>query len=758
MVDLQPHNIKAYMEAKQFLEKYGKAAIVQATGTGKSYVIMQILHDYNNAEKLLVTPSVDIITQFKENPYWTGHKIKCVTYQKLAMMYKNGEINKDLLGDIKLIVIDELHRAGAEKWEAAIKEIIRLYPNAKLLGASATPIRYLDNYRDMVDELFDGHYASNLTLGDALIQNILPMPTYISSLYTIKEEINKRIDRINKIKDTRKSKGLIDELKKIKIEWESTLGVDKIIKRHIMHNNKTYKVAVFCSSIGRLEAFKPEIKNWFTLAFPNKKINIYTYHSKGRNHNIQFQRFKSVKDNNINILLVVNKLNEGIHIDGLNAIIMLRKTSSNIIYQQQLGRVLSVSGYEQPVVIDLVNNCNGIGAISSFWRHVGSEIKSKEDREYKRKGVVVHVHEYLKDTIKILKEVDNKISIPSKVLMEAVERAVKNGEDINSLSDRRLQAFVRLMINSSKNTIYNQGYAKRLLELGASESIRDDWTQKEDNIIINNVNNMSRKDLAKLLPNRSIGAINARVYKLGLVKMKEWTEKEDAIVKKYYAKEGKSTAKRLHGRTEVAVACRAAKLGVEYQYNKQWTDDEDNIIRNYYPKEGADIIRLLPNRTRSGIKTRAEKLGVRVVGRNWTDEEDEILKKYYPKEGMEIVKRLKRSLEAVRNRAKVLGIKYIGNDTWTTEMDKIIINRYGELGLGVSNIMPKPVSDYSIKKRARELGVKYNNPRTWEEQEIMILKQYYPYEGTKVTNRLPNRNKNSVAAKARSLGLKSMVR
>ena len=125
---------------------------------------------------------------------------------------------------------------------------------------------------------------------------------------------------------------------------------------------------------------------------------------------------------------------------------------------------------------------------------------------------------------------------------------------------------------------------------------------------------------------------------------------------------------------------------------------------------------------------------------------------------MEIVKRLKRSLEAVRNRAKVLGIKYIGNDTWTTEMDEIIINRYEELGLRVSTMMPKPISDSSIKKRARELGVKYNNPRTWEEQEIMILKQYYPYEGTKVTNRLPNRNKNSVVAKARSLGLKSMVR
>ena len=37
---------------------------------------------------------------------------------------------------------------------------------------------------------------------------------------------------------------------------------------------------------------------------------------------------------------------------------------------------------------------------------------------------------------------------------------------------------------------------------------------------------------------------------------------------------------------------RAAKLGVEYQYNKQWTMMK-NIIRIHYPK-GADIIRLLP--------------------------------------------------------------------------------------------------------------------------------------------------------------------
>ena len=44
---------------------------------------------------------------------------------------------------------------------------------------SATNIRYLDNRRDMADELFDGNVASEMTLGEAIVCGILNAPTSV---------------------------------------------------------------------------------------------------------------------------------------------------------------------------------------------------------------------------------------------------------------------------------------------------------------------------------------------------------------------------------------------------------------------------------------------------------------------------------------------------------------------------------------------------------------------------------------------------
>ena len=61
--------------------------------------------------------------------------------------------------------LENLEKSGAEAWGGGVQRLIVLYPEAKLLGLSATNIRYLDNQRDMADELFDGNVASEMTLG-----------------------------------------------------------------------------------------------------------------------------------------------------------------------------------------------------------------------------------------------------------------------------------------------------------------------------------------------------------------------------------------------------------------------------------------------------------------------------------------------------------------------------------------------------------------------------------------------------------------
>lgn len=61
-------------------------------------------------------------------------------------------------------------------------------PDAKVVGVSVMPIRYPDSFRNMVEELFDGNYAVNMSLAEAIQRKIL-MPIYITSWYFFSSNI-----------------------------------------------------------------------------------------------------------------------------------------------------------------------------------------------------------------------------------------------------------------------------------------------------------------------------------------------------------------------------------------------------------------------------------------------------------------------------------------------------------------------------------------------------------------------------------------
>ena len=82
------------------------------------------------------------------------------------------------------IILDEFHRAGAESWGRGVQRLLARFAEISVLGLSATSIRYLDNRRDMADELFDGNVASEMTLGEAVVRGILTPPTYVISMYS----------------------------------------------------------------------------------------------------------------------------------------------------------------------------------------------------------------------------------------------------------------------------------------------------------------------------------------------------------------------------------------------------------------------------------------------------------------------------------------------------------------------------------------------------------------------------------------------
>ena len=165
-ISLYEHNQSAYNAAIQMLSEHKKAAVIHPTGTGKSFIAFKLCEDNSDRCICWVSPSEYIFkTQIENLKNSSGgympENIAFFTYAKLMNM-SDEEITA-IQPDY--IILDEFHRCGAEMWGLGVKSLLSLYPDVPILGLSATAIRYLDNQRDMSDELFDGNIASEMTLG-----------------------------------------------------------------------------------------------------------------------------------------------------------------------------------------------------------------------------------------------------------------------------------------------------------------------------------------------------------------------------------------------------------------------------------------------------------------------------------------------------------------------------------------------------------------------------------------------------------------
>lgn len=249
-LQLFEHNEKAYRAAVQMMEECGKAAIVHPTGTGKSYIAFKLIEEHPADTIFWLSPSEYIFKTQIENlkrqaPDISLANVHFYTYAKL-MCCATEELEAIAGLNPTYIILDEFHRVGAECWGASTLELLKLCPNAKILGLSATNIRYLDNNRDMAEELFDGHIASEMTLGEAIVRGILPAPKYVTTVYQYQKELTRYQNRI----DNLRSAGIQDVNQKyldaLRRALEKADGLDEVFARHI--TNKSGKYIVFCAN------------------------------------------------------------------------------------------------------------------------------------------------------------------------------------------------------------------------------------------------------------------------------------------------------------------------------------------------------------------------------------------------------------------------------------------------------------------------------------------------------------------------------
>ena len=378
-IELYKHNKEAYDKIEKMFESEDKVAIVHATGTGKSFISLKWLYENRDKRCLFLAPTYEIIDQLKQHIKSQGLSVSDFPNLKCAIYPNFSRLSTDEINNLHFdnIVLDEFHRCGAQEWGRSINTLLNNNPNAKVLGITATPIRYLDDNRNMAEELFHGNIASEISLTDAISSGILPMPTYISAVYSFKEDMDRIQAKINRFENPEYKEVFQKKLDEARRMLENAKGLPEIFEKHIP--NKSGKYIVFCRDYEHMQKMIAESKQWFSKVNPN--VDIYSvYSEQGRENNKQnVSSFESSTNDHIKLLFSIEMLNEGVHVEDVDGVIMLRPTISPIIYLQQLGRALSVGHNAHPIVFDIVNNINCHKSIYEVYEKVKKKVLSNHN-------------------------------------------------------------------------------------------------------------------------------------------------------------------------------------------------------------------------------------------------------------------------------------------------------------------------------------------------------------------------------------------
>ena len=450
-IELYKHNKKAYSNVLEHFETTNRTCVVHATGTGKSFISLKWLEDNKDKKCLFLAPTHAIIDQFKTHIEDNGLSLS--DFPNLEFELYTNVNNRIADNKYDCIVMDEFHRCGAKEWSKGINKLLDNNEDAKVLGLSATPIRYLDDNRNMADEIFDGDIASEISLAEAIAMGILPPPTYIASIYSFDDEIEKIQGKINKYKNKEEREELQKRLNEVKQEIEKSRGLSEVFEKYI--TNTKGKYIVFCKDKPHMELIKEKSNEWFKNI--NKiKVND-VYYEKGRELNkYAIDSFENNERDELKLLFSIEMLNEGVHVKSIDGVIMFRPTSSPIIYFQQLGRALSVGHNAHPIVFDVVNNYECLDQIHKLKGEVARIIGTGSSTGI---GDILDNFKIIdcnKDIREILDKLDDDLEITFDERLKEVVNYLKSEEGKNIMSVNAVNKKFSSGSDMSNWLIYNK--------------------------------------------------------------------------------------------------------------------------------------------------------------------------------------------------------------------------------------------------------------------------------------------------------------
>ena len=319
---LMAHNQQVYEKIiTQFNKGCKSICYVQGTGTGKSSIFMKLVKEYFLDKNVLyivpkksIGQSISSYSDFND----ISDRVTFVTYS--AFGSKNKATKENMLKQFDVVFIDEVHHLGSHVYGVNILGQMRelLPKGVYMIGLTATPKRSCDKID--VTAYFE-HTVYGLSTIEGIQKGLLPQIEY----YVCNEESIQRAREKN-------YKQVIDYP-------SSTELLSDLIK-----DFPRDKWLIFYSNITELK----DSLEWVRKLLPEHSI--VELHSES---SISLHDAKDIiKNTDKVVILSVDMLLEGVHFEGFEGILLTRNVHSDIVFQQILGRVLSVYSKDKPVVID----------------------------------------------------------------------------------------------------------------------------------------------------------------------------------------------------------------------------------------------------------------------------------------------------------------------------------------------------------------------------------------------------------------------
>ena len=323
----------------------GKALLISATGTGKTYASAFAMREEKQNRVLFLVHREQIARQamgsyrnvFGETKTFgllSGTSKDFDTdylFSTMQMMAKPEIMQRFDPEEFDTIIIDEVHRAGADSYQ----RIMQYFRPRFWLGMTASPDR-TDGFD--IYGLFDHNIAYEIRLQKALEENLL-CPFHYFGITDI--EIDGAVfDDASNLRDFNR---LVCDQR-----------VDYILQKaeYYGHSGDRVKGLIFCS--------RKEEGRELSVRFNERGYHTLFLSGEDSQDDREAAIRRLVDDDHpkrLDYIFTVDIFNEGVDIPEINQVIMLRPTESPIVFVQQLGRGLrKANDKEYVVILDFIGN------------------------------------------------------------------------------------------------------------------------------------------------------------------------------------------------------------------------------------------------------------------------------------------------------------------------------------------------------------------------------------------------------------------